>query len=749
MPSTSFPRTSLSGYTMGVAYIHSCTTNENITYNKVSVADYIVNFVDANGNAIQEPTVHKNAKVGTEVSASTGEVSKLLIDGVFYDYVSGNEAITVTADEAQNAITLVFAPEEGVTGYFLQTYEAGNTDWTTGTSGRYTPINLDGSKIADLEKEITHKEQQAKVDEEGNPVLDEETGEPVMEEVTVVDGTETIVFSNKSRFLTVNQAERNNNGTALTSTAISVDQDDYTFEAKILLGSSNDQAGTTLTVFNQAGDAAILKLVQNGKSATSWKVNDDAENLLELPNSGPATGETNDNLNNLSWYDFKVTVLNGYTFLTVTDEAGNAIFDKKQINTLATSYGIGKMTFATSRYYANFAIDDVVVRSIDPDKDAPEGIGFVAVKINYVDQNGTVLKAADEQKFQVGATIALNSAFTADFKVTEEGEVWTAGSEAVPTTKYIYESDNSADVEVKEGAEVNIVFRGVGSRWLRIRPQIQLTDGTITTKDASGTNLSYVYDSRAAGEYLFEGDVLTYHYPYYLLVDGLLYKSGANGGNEDHASLEIEPGTGNQVKTSTVVWTPATETVNVIDEETGEPVTDEEGNVLTEEVQISNAIFAEESENIEGMTVVKDNYTTIRMANGAAGSALGADVFIATLQPGSYTITSATRSGTTNFLLGEEVVFTVTSQGTVETGTSAEFTVTEATPLYIQQQASTTQYSDYVLIRQLSGTIIPTAIEAPATAAEGVKADGKYLENGKIVIYRGGIKYNTAGSVMQ
>ena len=680
-----------------------------ITYQKLSVANYVVNYVDASGNTLKDATTHANVKVGTKVGATAGEMAQILVGNTLYNYVSGADSLTIAEDETANAINLVFAPVEGIEAYYLQNYEAATeVDWKTSVGGRFDPIIINGNVVANRDVQYTHVDTIATpvVDEAGEPVLDEE-GNPTYTYTynTVVDSTATIVFANRSKFLTVDQSSRNNNGATLTNSAISVEESNFTLEAKILLGSSNDQAGTTLTLFNKAGDAAILKLVQNGKSATSWKINDDAEKLLELPNSGTATGSSNDNLNNLSWYDFKVTVYNGLTFLTVTNEEGTAIFDKKQITTLATTYGLGKMTFASSRYNADFAIDDVLVRNVIAGEDVPGDMEFAEVQINYVDAEGNVLKAAETAKFSIGAAIELNSAFTADFKVDAEGAVWTAESETAPVTKYIYVSDNSAETVAAEGASVNIVYRGVASRRIALRPQIQLADGTMSTKDASGANIPFFYDSNKAGDVLFEGDVLTYYYPYYLLVNGLLYKTGANSGNEDHGTLEIEAGTGTQIK-SPITWVAATKSVQSVDEE-GNPMVDEEGNPVMEDVQIDNVVYAEESENIEGMTVVKDAYTTIRMANGAAGSAIGGNVLVTTLEPGVYTITSATRSGTTNFLVNDEIVFTIASTGTVQTATSAEITLDKETPIYIAEQSATTQYSDYVMITKVGDVTGP------------------------------------------
>ena len=466
-----------------------------------------------------------------------------------------------------------------------------------------------------------------------------------------------------------------------------------------MLGTSNNQ-GCSFRIKNLAGDQDILSLIPTAVGSKTWVVNGDAENFaVELPGSSTTTGTTNDNLNYLSWYDLKVTVYNGYTYVSIVDEAGTALLDKAQVPTLATSYGLGKMIFITGRYNSNIAIDDILVRSVKESEDIPSGLEFAEVKINYIDADGKVLKPAETANYSIGDIIELNSALTADFKVDETGAVWTAESEAKPATKYIYVSDNSADVKAEAGAEVNIVYRGVAGRRIALRPQIQLADGTMSTKDASGANIPFFYDSNKTGDVLFEGDVLTYYYPYYLLVDGLLYKTGANSTNEDHGTLEIEAGTGTQIK-SPVTWTAATTPVQVIDEE-GNAIVDEEGNPIMEDVQISNAVFAQETENIEGMTVVKDVYTSIRMANGAAASAIGGDVLVTTLEPGIYTITSATRSGKTVFLAGSEEVFTIESNGTVNTATSEAFIIQESTPIYIKQQSATTQYSDYVLITKV------------------------------------------------
>ena len=681
-----------------------------VTFSKTIVTDYTVNFLDTSNGEIKAAVVHKNVLVGTEVSATQGELSKILKEGVFFEYASGNEPITLVEDAASNVINLYFAPVEGVTGYFYNNYEDKTVDWTTATGGRYDPIAVDGSKIADRGT----TERKPKVDPEtGEPQVDPETGEPIYEEVPGL----SIPFGNKSYFMSVNQANRNNNGAAVNKASLAIEQADFTFEAKVLLGSSNNQNGTNLLIKNFAGDANIFKIAQKAEgNTTNWIINDDAENFtVVLPNSGTFAGTDNNNLTNYDWYNLKVTVYNGITFVTITDKEGTAILDKAQVPSQATSYGVGAMQFNSSRYNANLGLDDVTVRSVVVDEDVPAGMEFVGVKVNFVDEAGTPLKESAEIKAQVGAPIELNPALIADFKVTESGEIWTPESEAAPVTKYIYVSDNSDEVEALLGAQVTVVFRGVASRRVALRYQIQKADGTITAKDDAGKNFPFFYDSNKAGDVLFEGDELTFYYPFYFLADGLLYKTSNNSDGSAKDVLVVEPGTSTQVK-SPITWTPATETVQVVDED-GNPLVDPETEQpITRDDQISNAIFAQETENIEGITVVKDGYTQIRQANGAAGSAIGGNVLIANLEPGTYTITSATRSGLTNFLAGDKVVFSVESSGTVVTSTSGEFTVDVATPLYIEEQSATTKYSDYVLVRQLS-----SIASYPITVADGIE----------------------------
>lgn len=114
----------------------------------------------------------------------------------------------------------------------------------------------------------------------------------------------------------------------------------------------------------------------------------------------------------------------------------------------------------------------------------------------------------------------------------------------------------------------------------------------------------------------------------------------------------------------------------------------------------SNAYFFSEAEDIEGVTPYEDGFTQIRMANGAVG--IADSVAVASLKPGIYTLTSSSRSGSTDFYVYGEKVFNLTSTGAVVTETSDEFTVKENTKLFAKNvlNSNNSNYFDYVLIRK-------------------------------------------------
>ena len=663
----------------GQTAVEDGSTVITVLFNKFTVADYTVNYFDEAGNPLKESTVHKNAEVGTTVEATAGEKAQLLANNTLYNYVSGAEPLEVVEDETANVINLVFAPVEGIEAYYFQNYEdATAADWTF-NNGRYTPFIADGNEVASREVEISHTEQQPKIDPEtGEEMTDPETGEPIYEDVKVIDGYETVDFANKTKFLAVAQDNRNNNGTQGNSSSLGVDQANFTFEAKVLLGSANNQNNAEFIIKNFAGDANIFAIKQtNANSTTQWVLNGDAENFtVELPNSGTTTGTTIDNLNYNAWYNLKVTVFKGYTFVTITDADGNEILTKAQVPTTANTYGVGSMQFNTGRYNANFAIDDVLIRNV-LDEDIPEGMNTIEIAINFVDEEGKSVKDSE--------IIERTDPETGEPIFEEETDTtW------VDDLKYIYVSDDAEGKIAQEGEEVNIVFRTVIPGTVRIRFKT-IVDGVATNQKTNYASFTNV----------FEGDVITYYYPKYQMIDGVLYTVDDDASYPYSATYEVPE--------FTVVNGKAVQKLVYVDMKPS---------------AIEDAVYYNETEDIEGITVVEDGYTNIRMSNGKAGSAIDGNVWVTTLQPGVYTLTSSSRSGTTNFLAGDEVIFTISSEGAVNTATSEAFTVLEETPIYIEQQSKTTQYSDYVLIQKVGDIVVMISDVTLATSSEFDEEDG-------------------------
>lgn len=646
-----------------------------VTFNKTSVADYIVKFVDAEGNELKETVTHKNAKVGNEVSATVAEKATILIENTLYEYASGDNALTIAEDETQNVITLTFAAVEGVKAYYYENYESGtNADWTVAAGGRYDAVNVNGASIKARVEDIM-EEQEVEVedkDEEGNVTGTHTEMKPVKV------GEKEVPFGNTTRFLTVNQANRNNNGTTLTGKSISVDAADFTLEAKFILGSSNNQNGTNLVINNQANNNPILKLQQKAEnSTTEWAINNATE-YVTLPRTGTYGGTNNDNLNNYDWYTLKLTVYKGLTYLSIP-EAG---INMQQINTLAETFGVGNIVFATSRYNANFAIDDILIRDVK-EGDYPSGLELAKVTYNFVDEEGNAVKEPAVIEMEANKTIEIADMYKEAFKLTETNE---EGVE-VPTAKYIYVSDNTEGMIAADGAQVNITFRKAESGRLVVRYK------TIIDGVATNTNVA-ILDTKETGDKLFEGDKIMIYTPLYVWINGadgkgaepILFK-GPKDTYEFRFEFEVPA-----LKTtgSTVVYPDELTVAPATVEET-----DEEGNV------ISTIVFFTETEDLEGITVINDNYTQIRQSNGKTGSAIGGPVKVTTLEPGIYTITSSTRSGKTDFTINDQVVYSIETGGAVTTTTSEPITVSKAADLFIAEQAATTQYNDYIIIKKV------------------------------------------------
>ena len=223
--------------------------------------------------------------------------------------------------------------------YFQQDYSTATVDWTTGTGGRFTPIIENG-------------------------------------------------------YLTVTQNQRQNNGTTLTCTATQGKVDagkDFTMTFNVKLGASTNRIETAFNIYDAANSAPILSFAEGESYAKAWKINGGTQTATVSAGGGKSLDE-------LSWIFVQVTsIAGGKTYLTLKDEQNNIIdgFDKTEIPTLSEAGGLGKMTFETSRYLANFAIDNVLVRDVVNDDLPQEEIASdVEVTTNAAEEGATFTEAS-------------------------------------------------------------------------------------------------------------------------------------------------------------------------------------------------------------------------------------------------------------------------------------------------------------------------------------------------------------------
>ena len=178
--------------------------------------------------------------------------------------------------------------------------------------------------------------------------------------------TPTILNESDNYFLSVAQTERNNNGATVTGTVISgkaAAGDNYTLTFDMRLSSSSDQTNTEFKINDAANTAVIFSLKETTKWTTTWTVNGTSTQVT-LPNSNKA--DKSNTIADVTWCSYKITRSGSKTYLTITNKETSAvIFSQAAISGSSTDGGLGNIVFVSSRYLANFAIDNIVVREVE------------------------------------------------------------------------------------------------------------------------------------------------------------------------------------------------------------------------------------------------------------------------------------------------------------------------------------------------------------------------------------------------
>lgn len=241
------------------------------------------------------------------------------------------------------------------------------------------------------------------------------------------------------------------------------------------------KSSAVFTIKDAENSSAIFSLADAGAYSTKWIVNGDNDLQLDLP----GTGKTAD-----VWYTFKVTRKGNITYLTVTNtKTGDVVLERTAIKTLSEKGGVGKMTFDTSRYLANIAIDNVVVRSLSGD-DVPATPVYTVVT-KYQLEDGTEIAKDRTDAIESG------SKFTPSYAESFDDENY----------RYTYKSGANEIASVGADATVTVVYT-----------REELANWTITAK--AGGDL----DESLAEFTVKDAKDATYIYPRYINKDSNLYQ---------------------------------------------------------------------------------------------------------------------------------------------------------------------------------------------------------------------------------
>lgn len=228
--------------------------------------------------------------------------------------------------------------------------------------------------------------------------------------------------------------------------------------------------------------------------------------------------------------------------------------------------------------------------------------------------------------------------------------------------KYIYESDNAAELTVGEGTTVKVKFRKADTYTYTVNASYS----DKTEELVQGSN--------------FEGETIYAVYPQYYNVGGTLYEA-SRWSNNTYYKCSFTPTSYGYVHT-----------INY-------SVTD-----------IKNVVYFSEAEDIEGMTKTTGSNADIRCSYGAGGYSENV-VTATTLQPGKYkvrTVVWGKENKSITIKAGETTVHTATTTGSITSAESEEFEIITATPITIEGAASSYPL-DYIYIVKTAEVItLPT-----------------------------------------
>ncbi len=226
---------------------------------------------------------------------------------------------------------------------------------------------------------------------------------------TSTDGrfTPKMVTMDGNTFVSVDQNTRYNNGATLTKASMNVDSAEYAAFFDVKIGSTNNQI-PVLTLYAADNTTPVFTLTSAATYSADWYINGDTSLVATLPNteyrSGTSADVTDELLNNYTWYEIGIYNNGSQMFVEIKNaEDDTVVFPKTVVPSLSDAAGLGQMTYATTRYYSTFALDNILVRSL-VDGDIAGTYYNVTFNIDgnetteAVLENGTVTSVPDTTK---------------------------------------------------------------------------------------------------------------------------------------------------------------------------------------------------------------------------------------------------------------------------------------------------------------------------------------------------------------
>lgn len=525
--------------------------------------------------------------------------------------------------------------------YYSNDYENQTITWTTSVSGRYTPV---------------------------------------------------ILTENDNNYLSVDADTRNNNGCILTSTETEgkvAANANFTFICKVKLGASNNQTTTEFGIYDATNVTKILSIAEGSTYATAWKING-SDQTATVSAGGGLT------IDKCFWVNLQVTWKDGITYLTLTDETGNTIdgYDKTIITTTSENGGLGKLEFVTSRYSANFAIDDIVVREV-LDTDVPE-VTLSDYTINYQFDGNTI---STETKTAVAGTV-----IEAVSPITIDGKKYYFAEGATTSLTVAENSDNILNVALREAETYSY-----------------------TVKNSFG-------DVLATGS-TYEGETVSVGFPQYVNKEGTLWEA-ARTSTTNYYNCSFEPTSNGYEHSITYTETSIANVVYFSEAENIEGLeATSSGNA---NVRCSNALGGYGADGAEITTLAPGKYKITLVVWGGSGSTIavnnGEEILYSLATTGSITsgtsdeitieeTTTLTLSGATNVNRPLDYIYIVkTGDATEEVTIGSAGAATYAPKANVLVPEGVTVYTVTVNDDQTSVTI--TEVNGALQAGKGYVIEG-------------------------